>query len=53
MWVSENDEWPQIARRTRIAKRIMYALFFIVKELWPEHLYLKTGVSLEYFEIQY
>lgn len=28
VWVGENDERPQIARRARTSKRIMYALFF-------------------------
>jgi len=28
MWIGEDDERPKIARRSRTARRVMYALFF-------------------------
>jgi hypothetical protein len=46
--IGENDERLQIARRARISKRIMYALFLIAREWWLEFLYEKAGVLPEY-----
>lgn len=42
MWIGENDGRPQVARRTRTNKRIMYALFFdsqgiVAKVPVPQH----------------
>ena len=41
VWIGENGARPQITRRSRSVKHILYALF-----LWPEFQFLNTRLSL-------